>query len=70
MTGETPAAALEDLSDRLRGVSRPDGGRMEAMRARVRLAYVAGAEEWAAANLGRRLRRDELGRVIGRYTGR
>ncbi|HJP89295.1 MAG TPA: hypothetical protein VJ850_09705 [Candidatus Limnocylindrales bacterium] len=69
-TGETPTAALDALNDRLRGVPAPDGSPLDEIRARLRLAHVDGAEGWASANLGRRLTRDELGRVIGRYAGR
>lgn len=69
-TGIDAAAALRALDDRLRGVPQPDGSRMDALRRRLRLAYVEGAEEWTAANAGRRPTTDELGRVIGRYAGR
>ena len=69
-TGEDEAAALRDLDDRLRGVPQPDGSQMDALRRRLRLAYVQGAEGWTKTNVGRRLTRDELGRVIGRYAGR
>ena len=69
-TGDDATAALRDLDDRLRGVPKPDGGRMDELRRRLRLAYVDGAEEWARENVGRRLTTDELGRVIGRYVGR
>jgi len=40
---------------------------MGELRRRLRLAYVDGAEEWTAMNVGRRMTTDELGRVIGRY---
>ena len=69
-TGEDETAALRDLDDRLRGVPKPNGTRLEELRQRLRLAYVDGAESWAIENLGRGLDRDELGRVIGRYVGR
>lgn len=62
--------ALRALDAALRGVPRPHGGQLDALRRRLRLAYVEGAEDWAAANLGRPLHGDELGRVIARYTGR
>ena len=42
---------------------------MDALRRRLRLAYVDGAEEWTLANVGRLTSTDELGRVIARYTG-
>ena len=66
-TGEDATAALRDLDDRLRGVPKPDGGRMDELRRRLRLPYVDGAEEWARENVGRRMTNDELGRVIGRF---
>jgi hypothetical protein len=69
-TGEEEAAALRDLDDRLRGVPKPAGGRMDELRRRLRLAYVEGAESWALENRGRGFDRDELGRVIARYLGR
>lgn len=69
-TGEDEVAALRDLDGRLRGVPHPDGGRMDELRRRLRLAYVDGAETWQRENVGRSLTRDELGRVIGRYVGR
>ena len=63
-------AALHDLDDRLRGVPKPVGSRMDELRRRLRLAYVDGAEEWARRELERGLTRDELGRVVARYRGR
>jgi hypothetical protein len=52
-TGEDETAALRDLDDRLRDVPKPDGGRMDALRARLRLACVDGAEDWTRENVGR-----------------
>jgi hypothetical protein len=69
-TGDDETAALRDLDDRLRGVPKPDGGRMDELRKRLRMAYDEGAETWAAQNLGRTLDSEELERVIGRYLGR
>jgi hypothetical protein len=69
-TGEDEAAALRDLDGRLRGVPKPDGGRLDELRRRLRFAYVDGAEDWTGQNIGRGMTRDELGRVIGRYVGR
>ncbi len=69
-TGEDEAAALRDLDDRLRGVPKPNGTRLDELRRRLRLVYVDGAEEWTRQNVGRAMTRDELGRVIGRYAGR
>lgn len=69
-TGEDEIAALRALDDRLRGVPKPDGSRMDELRRRLRLAYVDGAEEWTRENVGRQMTGDELGRVIGRYVGK
>lgn len=68
--GEDESAALQDLDDRLRGVPKPDGTRMDELRRRLRLAYVDGAEAWTRHELERSITCDELGRVIGRYGGR
>jgi len=62
-SGPTEDAALRDLDDRLRGVPKPDGTRLDELR----LAYVDGAEEWTRENVWRGLTRDELGRMIGRF---
>ena len=43
---------------------------MDALRRRLRLAYVSGAEEWTRAELGRGMTGEELGRVTARYSGR
>lgn len=67
--GEDESEALQDLDDRLRGVPKPDGTRMDELRRRLRLAYIDGAEAWTRRELDRSLSRDELGRVIGRYGG-
>jgi hypothetical protein len=67
--GEDEIAALVDLDNQLRGVPRPDGGRMEELRRRVRLAYLDGAESWSRAEQGRGLDPEVLGRVIERYPG-
>jgi hypothetical protein len=68
-TGVDEIEALQDLVDRLTGVPKPDGGRLDELRRRLRLAYVEGAETWAVDTLGRTLSSDELGRVLGSYTG-
>ena len=44
-TGEDEVAALRNLDERLRG-RHDSGGALEALRQRVRLAYVSGAEGW------------------------
>lgn len=67
-TGENEIAALRDLDDRLRGVPQPDGGQMDRLRRRLRLAYVGGAEQWARQESGRGLTAEELGSVTARFT--
>lgn len=68
-TGEDEIAALHDLDDRLRG-RQDSGGYLDALRQRVRLAYVQAAEEWTRDNVGRRMTEDELAGVMERYIGR
>lgn len=68
--GVTEAEVLRDLDDQLRGVPKPNGTRLDELRRRVRFVYLDAAEEWTLQKVGRRLTRDELGRVIGRYAGR
>ena len=65
-TGDDEAAALRDLNDRLRGVPKPNGGRMDELRRRLRMAYMEGAEASSQENVGRGLTTEELGRVIER----
>jgi hypothetical protein len=65
-TGETEVDALRDHHDRLRGVPKPDGGRMDELRRRARLAYLEGAEEQSRQTLGRGLTADETKRVFAR----
>lgn len=69
-TGEDEAAALRALDDRLRGVPRPDGGRIDELRRRLRLAYIEGAEEWSRTDARRGLTTLELAGLIRRYDGR
>jgi hypothetical protein len=68
-TGETEEAALLDLDARLRGTWEP-GGRLDELRARLRLAYVEGAEAFSRTYGDRPLTADELHRVVRRYVGR
>jgi hypothetical protein len=68
-SGEDETAALRDLDDRLRGSAMPVG-RMDDLRARLRLAYVAGAEEWTRGDLGRGMTREELDGIVTRFEGR
>jgi hypothetical protein len=65
-TGEDETAALRDLDDRLRGIPKPAGAAMDALRRRFRLAYVEGAEDWSRRASGRGLTAGELAGVIGR----
>lgn len=69
-TGEHEVAALRDLVDRLTGVPKLDGNRMEELRRRLRLAYIEGAESWAVSALGRGLTDVEVAALVRRYTGR
>ena len=68
-TGVDEVAALRDLDDRLRGVPKPDGGRLEELNRRLRQAYVAGAEEESRQQEGRGLTAEELERVLPHYPG-
>ena len=53
-TGDTAVAALRDLDDRLRGVPRSNGGRMDELRRRLRFAYVGGARNGRSSTSGGR----------------
>jgi hypothetical protein len=68
-TGEDEIAALRDLDGRLGGVPHPDGGRLDELRRRLRLAYLQGAEEWTQEHVGRRMTTGELNGVLGRFSG-
>jgi hypothetical protein len=68
-TGEDDTAALRDLDDRLRGVPKPDGTRMDELRRRARLAYVEGAADESQRRSGRATTVDELSRINRRYPG-
>ena len=50
-TGEDETAAPRDLDATLRGARPAPGSYLEDLRARLRLVYVEGAEEWTRANL-------------------
>jgi hypothetical protein len=69
-TGEDETAALRDLDNRLRGVPKPDGGQMDELRRRLRLAYIEGAEGWSSKHVGRGLIEQQLAGVLDRYEGR
>ncbi len=66
-TGDDKIAALRDLDDRLRGVPKPDGGRMEELRRRLRLGLVDGAEEYSRIHTQRGLTAAELEAVVRRF---
>ena len=68
-TGVDEVAALHDLDDRLPGVPRPDGGRLEELNRRLRQAYLSGAEEHSREHEGRGLTAEELERVLRHYPG-
>ena len=53
-TGEDETGALRDLDDRLRGVPRSNGGRMDELRRRLRFAYVGGARNGRSRTLADR----------------
>jgi hypothetical protein len=65
--GEDEIAALRDLDGRLRGVPHPDGGQLDELRRRLRLAYVEGAEAWSRAEVGRSLTADEMVGAVRRF---
>lgn len=65
--GETELDAVRDLDARLRGEHSDGPRKLDELRARLRLAYVEGAEEWARAGLGRPLDAAELAAVIDRF---
>jgi len=64
--GEDEIAALRDLDDRLRGVPKPDGTRMDELRRRARFVFVQSAEETWQRIEGRPMTAEELSRVIQR----
>ena len=68
-SGADEVAALRDLDDRLRGVPKPDGGRLEELNRRLRQAYLQGAEEDSQKRLGRGLTGEELERALRHYPG-
>jgi hypothetical protein len=68
-TGDYEVAAIGDLDARLRGQCVEGPTSLEALRARVRLSYVAGAEEWIRTEFGRPMTDAEVERVIERFPG-
>jgi hypothetical protein len=68
--GDQPAAALVDLDSRLRGADPDRGTRLEELRRRARLAFVAGAEDWARTTNRRPTTGAELAGILRRYPGK
>lgn len=68
--GETELAAVRDLDARLRGEWSEGPRRLDELRARLRLAFVEGAEAWAQSERDRQLTVAELEGVIRRYPSR
>jgi hypothetical protein len=67
--GETELDAIRDLDARLRGEHSDGPRKLEELRARLRLAYVQGAEEWSRQEAGRPLSDSELDGVLARFSG-
>jgi hypothetical protein len=65
--GTIASVAVGDLDARLRGEHADGPRRLDELRARFRLAYVTGAEEWTKDNLGRPLDTTELAAVLERF---
>jgi hypothetical protein len=58
--GEDEAAALRDPDAVLRGDKPGPGSRLDEIRQRLRLEYLAGAEEWTREHIGRPMTEAEL----------
>jgi|GEM_PF-1583284 hypothetical protein len=67
--GENELEAIRDLDARLRGDHSEGPRKLDELRARLRLAYVDGAESWARQELGRPLAHHELQRVVAHFPG-
>lgn len=67
--GETELGAIRDLDARLRGEQTDGARKLDELRARLRLAYVQGAEEWSRQEAGRALSGSELEGVLARFPG-
>jgi hypothetical protein len=67
--GENELEAVLDLNARLRSEQSDGPRKLDELRARLRLAYVGGAEEWSLRETGRALSQDELAGVIRRFPG-
>lgn len=68
--GDNELAAVRDLDARLRGEHADGPRRLDEIRATLRLAHVAGAEEWSRADRGVPLSKAELKGVVARFPGR
>jgi hypothetical protein len=68
-TGDDETAALRDLDATLRGAKPATGSYLEALRERLRLAYVDGAEEWSRDNVGGSLTVNELTDLLPEVPG-
>ena len=68
-TGETEAAALRDLDERLRRLPAPNLAGVDELRHQLRMAFVDGAEAFSRETLDRGLTTHELRRIIQRYDG-
>jgi hypothetical protein len=64
--GENEPAAVRDLDARLRGEWSDGPRRLDELTARIRLAYVQGAEAWTRDALGRSLSSSQLEGVLRR----
>jgi hypothetical protein len=69
-TGQDETAALRELVDRLGGVPKRDGNRMDELRRRLGMAYIDGAEEWSQRERKRGLTAKELSGLIERFPTR
>ncbi len=67
--GQDELEAVRDLDARLRDERSEGPRKVDELRARLRLAYIDGAEEWAQRELGRKLSHDEMTGVIRRFSG-
>jgi hypothetical protein len=67
--GADQLEAVRDLDARLRGERSEGPRKLDELRARLRLAYLQGAEEWSRGESGRALSQDQLAGVIRRFQG-
>lgn len=67
--GKDELGAVHDLDARLRGEWSEGPRRLDELRARLRCAYLDGAEEWSRRELSRQLSQVELRAVVRRFPG-